>query len=42
MFECNDGEEIDASYKCDGDDDCTEGEDELNCQDPPTGQFIFQ
>ena len=38
MFECNDGEEIDASWKCDGTEDCSEGEDEQDCQDPPTGQ----
>lgn len=30
-FTCNDGEEIPAGWRCDGEEDCWEGEDEANC-----------
>ena len=36
-FECADGSCIDASWECDGVDDCASAEDEVNCQPEPEG-----
>ena len=31
MFPCSNGEKIEYDWVCDGDDDCSEGEDEKDC-----------